>query len=441
MSVLSRLGSVAALGVLLGSVPGLAQEAEDLRLAEAVDEPDDVVVLAPSSMVADAESPVVRRERVVVDPYAAQGVGQGPIRLFPSLEIGTLFTSNAGAATSNAEADVALRIKPGLRLESNWPRHQLTASATVEMQRYLDHQELSSTTADIEAALRLDIRRATKAELDWHYGLSSQSATDGEVPDSASGNRLTHSITANAALIHEAGAFDLKLGAGFDREIFSDVDLSGGGSEDNSDRNYTEVNVKLRGVFNPGAKLQPFVEVAYAPRFHDETSDRNGVKRNSKGYAITAGLRIDDDPVWSGEIAASYLLRDYDEANLATEKAPGLLANLLWRPTEITSVNFNASVALNETSTVGEGARTNWNFGATLARELRENIILSAGANFDLTEATGGHDLTTSVVSALEWQANPFFAWRVGYQGTWFNGATSDDYAEHQVLGSIILRR
>ena len=439
MSVLSRLGSVAALGVFLGSVPGLAQEAEDLRLAEAIDEAD--VSVVPSATITNEETITSPRKRVVIDPYAAQGVGGGPLRLYPSLEIGTLFTSNAGAATSNANSDGALRLKPGLRLESNWSRHQLTVSATAEMQRYLDHRELSSTTADIEAALRLDIRRATKAELDWSYSLSSQNAADSEVPDTASSNRLTQGITANAAVVHAGGAFETKLSTGFAREIFSDVDLQGGGSEDNSDRNYTEVNVKLRGVFNSRAKLQPFVELAYAPRFHDETSDRNGVKRNSKGYAITAGLRIDDDPFWSGEIAASYLLRDYDDASLGLEKAPGLLANLLWRPTEITSVNFNAGVALNETSSVDEGARTTWNFGTTIARELRENITLSAGANFDLTEVTGGHDLTTSVVSALQWQANPFFAWRVGYEGTWFNGAAGDDYAEHQLLGSIVLKR
>ena len=281
MFVLSRFGSVAALGVLLGSVPGLAQEADDLRLAEAADEAD-VVAAAPSAMATNAETAVVRRKREIADPYAAQGVGQGPLRFSPSLEIGTLFTSNAGAKTMDAEADGALRVKPGLRLESKWSRHQLTASATGEMLRYLENEQLSSTSANLDALLRLDIRRATKAELDFAYGLSSQNAADSEVPDTASGNRLTHSIAANAALTHEAGAIEAKLSTGVDREIFSDVDLTGGGSEDNSDRNYTEVNVRLRGVFNPGAKLQPFVEVAYAPRFHDKTLDRNGLKRNSK---------------------------------------------------------------------------------------------------------------------------------------------------------------
>ena len=447
MSVVVRYGSLLALGLLLSSIPGQAQEAEDLRLdAGAADEGSDPVTDLPPPpppplSIRDDEPIMRRRAASETDPFAARGIRTGAFLLYPQLEIGMLATSNATSSADNPEADAALRLKPVFRLESNWSRHQLTVAASAETLRYLDNDDLSTNEANVDASLRLDVRESLQANFDMGYALTSTGSSDSEVPDSATGNRIDQNWRAGAGLTRTGGLIEGRIRAGLTRQTYGDVDLSGGGSEDNSDRNYTELDLSARATFNTAARIQPFLEAAFTPRFRDDKRDRNGLERNSQGYAISAGFQFADDPVWSGEFAATYLFRHYEDASLGWESAPGLVANLQWRPTELTTVDLSASAALEETSIAGEAARSSWDFGATLTHALRDNLDIYGGGTLALEEADGGLDRTFGAKAGLIWRANPYFAWSLGYEGSWFSGESSDDYDEHRLLAGIILQR
>jgi hypothetical protein len=56
--------------------------------------------------------------------------------------------------------------------------------------------------------------------------------------------------------------------------------------------------------------LKPFVELTYAPRFHDEKLDRNGLRRNSQGLTASVGVALDHGPIWSGDAALVYSVRN-----------------------------------------------------------------------------------------------------------------------------------
>lgn len=430
------------------ALPAAAQEAgTDDFYGAGMDEvspppPPAIPDYAVISSADDPAPPLRRRRAPVSDPYEPQGLRQGPITYFPTLEIGGIATSNVARVASGAEADVGLRLKPGLRLESNWSRHQLTASATGEVVRYLEEDDLSTAGANVQAALRLDVRRGTRLDFEAGYTLTSTGASSTEVPDTAIGNRLSHEIRTSSALTHEAGFGDVQAKAGLRREIFGDVDLSGGGSEDNSDRTYTELSLSARGTFNRGANIRPFAEVAYTPRFHDRSVDRNGLRRNSHGFSGTLGLRIDDDPVWSGEVGVTYAVRDYEDPALKTVDAPGLLANLQWRPTELTRVDLAATLGISETASAGESGTVQYGANATVTHALRDNLDLIAGTSFSAAQNSGGRDETYGARAGLEWKLNPFVSWSLMYDGTWFDSAAAaSDYDDQRVTGSVILKR
>ncbi len=392
----------------------------------------------------DDAAPQLRRKRKLpaADPYAATGLRAGGLTYFPTLEIGGVATSNVANAASNAKSDVGLRLKPGLRVESNWSRHQFNASASSEIVEYLEENDLSTAGADATAALRLDIRHSTRLDLESGYTLTSTGAESSEVPDTASGNRLSHQLRASAALSHDAAVVETRLRTALTHEIFEDVKLTGGGKEDNADRNYTELSLGLRGTFNRGATLRPFAEIAYAPRIHDKSRDRNGLKRDSHGLTASLGLRIDDDPVWTGEIAATYLVRDYEDSTLKTVHAPGMLANLQWRPTELTRVDFSATASLGETASATDSATINWGAGATLTHAIRENLDVIGATTFSASKNNSGTDETYGARAGLEWKFNPLVSWSVFYDGTWFDGDTAaSDYNEQRLITSIILKR
>ncbi len=119
--------------------------------------------------------------------------------------------------------------------------------------------------------------------------------------------------------------------------------------------------------------MQPYGEIAYTPRFHDEQRDRNGVERNSQGLRLSAGVTFADDPIWTGDIAAALELRDYADDSLSSVVSPGVVANVTWRPTDLTRFEFNTGATVTETITAGESAHAimdRWRDGAAcVARE------------------------------------------------------------------------
>jgi hypothetical protein len=392
--------------------------------------------------VGDDEEQVPRRRVSTTDPFAAQGIRSGAFDLFPSLELGTLASSNVRRSPTDADADIALTIKPELRLQSDWARHSLSGAASLEAQKFLDNKDIDSLEGDLTAAFRLDIRRTTKADFDLAYGATSTGIGDNELPLTAEGARLDQTMALNGALTHDFGGIEGRLRLGVSRNLFGNVDLSGGGTEDNSDRRYTQVSVAARAALNTGAPLRPFAEVAYEPRFYDDKTDRNGLKRNSQGLRLAIGMTVDDDPLWSGNIAATLEMRDYADNSLGNVLAPGVASTLTWRPTDLTRFEFNAGASLAETVAVDVSATQRWTAGLRVAHALRENVELEAGLRTEFERASGEIDKSVTADLGVNWTLNPFLVWSVGYEGTLFNDSgAGGNYTDHRLLSSIVLRR
>jgi hypothetical protein len=447
----SALGLLTA-ALLCGVAPyAMAQEADvDLRLetdTAVVDAESDVPVnvrpRTPRITIGDDAEPVVaRRRRVVENPYAAQGLPAGAFRLFPSIELGTVVASNVRRTPTDAKADVGLRLKPQLRFESDWVRHSLTGTFNFEGQRFLDDSDIKSLAGSAQAALRLDIRHATRADFDTSYTATSTGLESNKLPLTATGSRLDQTFGFNAGITQDLGGIEGRLRLGLSRSIFGDVDLLGGGSENNEDRNYTQLTVAARVGLKTGTLLQPYGEVAYVPRIHDTRKDRFGIERNSQGLRLSVGTTIDDAPIWNGDVAATLELRDYSDESLATVLVPGLAASMTWQPTDLTKFEFNATASLAETVAAGVSATKNWTFGGTATHALRDNLDLVAGLRGDFERAGGDTNVTTVGSFGVNWTLNPMVVLSAGYEGTFFNGAAAGgDYADHRLLTSIILRR
>jgi hypothetical protein len=432
--------------LVVGTAAGaFAQEAADLRL-ETVDDMDPVdepaAVVKKPAIVEDIQLPKPKKRKPKADAYAAQGFGSPVFRFYPTLEIGTAATDNVTRSSGKKKSDIALRLRPGISFASNWSRHSWTGSATADFLRYKDSKESSTSSASAQTALRLDVRRDTRVNLLASYSRTSINSGSGEVPLTALGSRVDQTMAASSALEHDMGPLTSQIRLGVTRNSFGDVELSGGGTEDNSDRDYTEVSALLRGSLNRGAVLSPYAEVAYEPRFHDKSKDRNGVKRNSQGFRIGVGVAIDDGAIWSGEIGTNVQLRRYADASLGNVVVPGISARVTWRPTDLTRFEFNTGATVAETVVAGSSANRAWNGSIDVVHALRDNVDLSAGLALTADKTSTGTDWTTNSRLGLSWLVNPYVTWTAGYEGTFFNGATAgSDYQEHRILSSIILKQ
>lgn len=377
------------------------------------------------------------------EPYAPQGIPLGGLRLFPVLEGGVALSDNAGRENDRRKTDLGLRLKPAFRLESDWVRHSFAAGGDGDFIYYVSEPDFDSKTAHADATLRLDMRRTTTLDFNAAYDLDQDSAGTREVPDSAIGFRTDHDISLSAGITHRAGRLETRLRAGADIAIFEDVDLAGGGKEDNSDRNYVEPNVALRVGYETTAAIRPFIEVAYRPRFHDDKYDRNGLRRDSDGITAKLGAAFDLDTIWSGEAAIVYAMRNYDDPALRTVDAVGVSGSVTWRPTRLTTVTFDAATTIDESSSTTEGGTRNYDFRADASHELRENVTLQSGVGINYDDSrTGADDFTLRTNAGFVYRFNPWVAWTAGYEFIYFDSeAPSSDYHENRIATGIEIRR
>ncbi len=377
------------------------------------------------------------------DPYAAIGVNAGGLRLFPSLEIGTVISSNAAKSATTKKADMGINLRPTLRFESDWSRHSWTGSATADWQRFKNEDDLSTLTGAAETAFRLDIRRTTHADFKASYVLNETGTENSQVPKTAARARRDYSFTTSAGLTHDFGGLETTAQLGLVRGIYDDVALVGGGTEKNADRNYWEPRLSLRGVLGySNAPLRPFVEAAYTPRFHDQTLDRNLQKRDSQGLALSAGVTFDGGPIWTGDMALTYLRRSYDDAALNTANAVGITGNVTWRPTTITTILATTGLSLDDVASKNVSASKNWTTSVNLTQALRENVDLLIGTSVALQNIGSTTDMTSTAKLGLDWKVNPNMTAGVTYQGMWFAaGSGTGDYNEQRLMSSIVLKQ
>ncbi|MGH6907699.1 MAG: outer membrane beta-barrel protein [Aestuariivirga sp.] len=386
-------------------------------------------------------APIKRQQQDATDPYEPVGLRAGGIIFYPAFTIAPAATSNVRQASSGEQSAIGLRLKPSARFASDWVRHAWVGNATYDRIDYLDHEDFTSHRADIFSKFRLDIRHTTRAEFEAAYHLDQTGLADSEIPATAVGYRAEHQINAAAALIQDFGPLEARIKAGIGWKLYGDVKLSGGGTEDNSDRDYTTPSLSLRTTYTDPPVFKPYVQAAYEPRYYLRKLDRNGLRRSSQGFAASAGVVIDHGPIWSGDLAATYLWRDYEDATLKSNSAFGLTGSLTWSPTELTKIVFELGTSLAEqVGTSSSGDRV-WTGSIDFTHELRDNIDVLAGAGVELEDGSSG-DMTYDANLGLVWKLGPSLAWTAGYDVTWLDAAPSSrGYTEHRISAGLTISR
>lgn len=387
--------------------------------------------------------PPPRQRRREDDPYAALGLDVGGLTVFPVLRAGVVVSDNPASLPSDREGDFGARLRPTLRVTSDWVRHELTVEGSGDFILYADRSDNDSNDADIRADLRLDVLRSTSLLLEAGYSLSQENGSDSEVPDTAIGNRTDQSFNQKAALTHRFGRLTGTLSAGADWRYYGDVDLAGGGKEDNGDREYVEPDASFRVGYEVSPAFRPFIEAGYAPRIHFESQDRNGFDRDSDGYRLSMGFAFEPSPLWSGELALTYLLRDYADPDLETVDTFGATGQVTWRPGEMTTVDLTLSTALNETATAGSSGSRLHGGQLRVAHDLREYLTVtgSAGVDYEDFQGTDQTELTLRSNAGILWRMNRWLAWTLDYDFIYNDSSEpqSDDY-ENRITAGVELR-
>ena len=379
-----------------------------------------------------AAGPLIRRINAHTDPYAPTGIGTEGLRLYPSLTAGSIFSSNVNNSAHDPQSDIGLRLRPSLRVESDWSRHALTAGLDGDFVRYASHPAFDTSNLNIFERLRLDARRTTTADINSSYVLEEGDGTD----------PTEHILNGSLAVTQDFGPMKARAMVADTARFYDDRTRPNGTVEDNGDRDYNEPSLALRTTYNEYGPIRPYVEAAYSSRFHSRELDRHGINRDSTGLAVTAGVELDSGPIWSGDLGLTYLHRNYQSASLGSASVLGPTGSLTWSPTELTKIVMATGTSLDETTSAVTPATRDWIASIDMTYALRDNIDLLAGASLEIEDKGASTDKTYGGKLAVNWQFNPILAWTAAYDLTWLDAGTARaGYVEHRLSAGLTISR
>lgn len=320
---------------------------------------------------------VLDRPRPDFDPIP---ISIGSFQLFPAINVGTYYDTNIFATQNNLHDDQVWKVNPTISALSDWGRNAVGITALGDFDYYDHANEQDYQGGAVQAEGRYDI-----AEQTWLAGTAGyQRVTEAKGGPETPGNTLDASqynlYTASAeayrgvgqlktALDYEAGYYD-----------YSPVKFVGNPSPQSQDaRDRLENKVGTEVGYDLTQNFQPFMRASYDWRNYKDSG-----ARNSDGYVVDVGSKMDWGGVTTAEAWLGYMEQDYynfGPGNIVT--APDFGADILWNVDELTSIEGKAQRSIEE-STIGPASSFLASEGSvTLSHELLRNVVLQLSVLYD----------------------------------------------------------
>jgi hypothetical protein len=221
------------------------------------------------------------------------------------------------------------------------------------------------------------------------------------------------------------------------------VPAQGGGTIDNSARDYTSYSEGLRLGYEVSDRTSVFTEVSLNQTVHDRRIDGNGILRGSAGYTAAVGAQLEGE-VLKGESRIGFRVADPDDSTFARIRGFVAESSLTWQATTLTSFTLRASTDFEETVLAGTSTIRRHEVGIDMEHALRRNLIFTASGGWTRSDYVGSarviDEFTAS--ASLEYRLNRQMALRGRYEFVSSQSTIAgESYNTGTVTVGVILRR
>ncbi|MPY70320.1 MAG: outer membrane beta-barrel protein [Alphaproteobacteria bacterium] len=328
---------------------------------------------------------VTERQRPDLDPL---GVRAGGFLVMPKLKLDGVYDDNVFATDNNTVDDFIAVISPSLRATSDWNTHSLEFHGGADVARYMDQTDEDYIHYNLGTSGRLDIRRDTNVSAGVDFVSTTE---DRGSPDDANGIEPTE----YTLLTPRIGAFNrwnrVSLDVGAEAQIydFDDVARAGGAIANNDDRDRTRYLLSMQGEYEIVPQYAAFLRVELNQVDYDSGVDDNGVNRDSDGYEVVAGTRVDLTGVLFGDVFAGYRSQSYDDPSLSTVDGISYGGALTWNVTELTTVKGSIARTVEESTLQGASGYLATAYTASVDHELLRNLLVGFRAGLTNNDYEG----------------------------------------------------
>jgi hypothetical protein len=361
--------------------------------------------------------------------------------VFPKLGVDVVYDDNIRAVEKDSPVyrdDTFFFIKPEVKIESDWSRHELNAGALARIARYDESDNLDFEDYEVWVDGGLNMRDSKLTAKARSSRLNEPLSSPNFRPNALSPTRydkndlgLRYRFAPNrffAQLQLDWTRLDFKP----QTVIILDEAGNPRGTEvsnDDRDRDLTQIRLRTGYKVSPGAGV--FVEGRYFDidyRIKDPDQIRNRILQDQDGYDLVVGSELDLSGVTVGEFYVGY--RNIDYASRRFESQDGLLigASIDWNITRLTTITLGVDQRLRGSTvdgindsppppTIASSGIQELLFSLAADHELRRNIILTLelqSRNEDFLNITREDDVFSARFGA-EYSLNRRWGINAGY--------------------------
>jgi hypothetical protein len=349
--------------------------------------------------VAIGSPPPIRKKKKKepdnVDPYDPIGIRSGGMMYYPAIELTGGYDSNPARTDGGPGAGV-LSIAPELRAQSDWERHEFTASLRGSYNFYSPDATPSLNRPYFQSDMngRIDVTHSTRIDLNAHSLVSTDNPNSPNLQADLAELPIYTSLGGTAGIGQKFNRLDVSIKGTADRTQYQDSRLTDGTTASNEDRNYNQYGVVLRGSYELSPGIKPFVEVSADTRKHDLAVDTSGFQRDSDGWTGMVGSTFELTRMLTGEIAIGYTHRKYDDPRFDAINAPVARASLIWQATPLTTVKLNATSTVGEVTVPDVSSELSRDVGLQVDHAFRRWLIGTLKGGVGQDDYIGGGDRT-----------------------------------------------
>jgi len=288
------------------------------------------------------------------DPYEALGIKAGSFLILPAVELSAGYNTNPQAAP-NGPSSPYFVVAPELHVRSNWATNSFTADIISSYIYYANDSfvpPLSVPYVNAKVDGRLDVTRTTQILLEGRTIVSTDNPGSPNIQAGLAQLPLDTTVGATLGAAQQFGRLDVSLKGTVDRSMYSDAELTDGEIANFDYRNFSQYAGILRLGYQIDPGLKPFVEVDEDTRNYDllDPYDEN---RSSDGSSAKFGVDLNLFGSLTGEIAAGYMERVYQDPTLPKIAGATLDGALIWQATALTTAKLTASSGVTESTVQG----------------------------------------------------------------------------------------
>lgn len=207
-------------------------------------------------------------------------------------------------------------VAPELFVNSNWARHELTASLRGSYIAYATAPELDRPSADAKVNGRIDITPWTRADLEGRFLLGTDNPGSPNIQAGLKRLPIFTTLGGSARIGQRFNRFDFALKGSVDRTVYQQSVFTDGSTESNADRNYNRYLAEFKAGYEVMPGVRPFMESGADRRVRDLEADRNGVQRDSVGFYVKGGTTFDVSRTFTADAAVGWITRSYQDPTL-----------------------------------------------------------------------------------------------------------------------------